>query len=74
LAAGYVAYWANTQGALRSWRWWTQNFVFLSVWIVIAWPVYEKSITRGVVHTIFAVLALAGACLALRRAARHAAR
>src|SRR5262245_46358729 len=54
------AYWANMQGALRSWRWWTQNLIFLAFWVALGWPVYEKNIALGLTHTTFTILALAG--------------
>jgi hypothetical protein len=55
-----VVYWHRLRAQSRSWLWWVRNAVALGFWVALGWPVYQKSITYGVVHTLFALAVLGG--------------
>ena len=53
-------YWNRLRASLRSRRWWVTNVLVLGFWVLIGWPVYQKSIGQGIIHTLVAILALSG--------------
>lgn len=53
-------FWYRAGIAARSPKWWLWNVTILGFWVALGWPVYQKGISRGLLHTALAMLALGG--------------
>lgn len=57
------AYWHRARSALRSPRWWFGTLVIVGFWVVLGWPIYQKALALGALHTIVSLAAVYGRAL-----------
>jgi hypothetical protein len=52
--------WYRLRVALGSPSWWWQTVLVVGFWVLLGLPVYQASIKRGILHTVFAVVLTVG--------------
>lgn len=53
-------FWYRARYSVRSRRWWWTTTLWVGFWVVLGWPIYDRGIGRGLIHTALGVLMVAG--------------